>query len=226
MLVFLLLTLHFQPSHSDLCSLVALPSPRTQSVVSTGGNGYINDYPMGRFLRDAKLYEIGAGTSEIRRLIIGRSFNAMYKWRGGGRSRKAAAFGLQWMNSVTHTQAPYFVGAVAAVKKISHVVITWSNLLASMPFVTHVQRDVEPSRLLTSNRASSGGAMEWLCECPILGGCSSSNTPPEFEALVLNRSSVRKCSCTAALCSSTHTMSNFTFLFVFVDILPVLWEQS
>ncbi|XP_075873955.1 isovaleryl-CoA dehydrogenase, mitochondrial [Nelusetta ayraudi] len=44
-----------------------------------GGNGYINDYPMGRFLRDAKLYEIGAGTSEIRRLIIGRSFNAMYK---------------------------------------------------------------------------------------------------------------------------------------------------
>uniref|UniRef100_A0A4W6FEQ7 Isovaleryl-CoA dehydrogenase, mitochondrial n=1 Tax=Lates calcarifer TaxID=8187 RepID=A0A4W6FEQ7_LATCA len=44
-----------------------------------GGNGYINDYPMGRFLRDAKLYEIGAGTSEIRRLIIGRSFNAMFK---------------------------------------------------------------------------------------------------------------------------------------------------
>ncbi|KAA0711257.1 Isovaleryl-CoA dehydrogenase, mitochondrial [Triplophysa tibetana] len=44
-----------------------------------GGNGYINDYPMGRFLRDAKLYEIGAGTSEVRRLIIGRSFNAMFK---------------------------------------------------------------------------------------------------------------------------------------------------
>ncbi|KAK7904351.1 hypothetical protein WMY93_016958 [Mugilogobius chulae] len=44
-----------------------------------GGNGYINDYPMGRFLRDAKLYEIGAGTSEIRRLIIGRAFNAMFK---------------------------------------------------------------------------------------------------------------------------------------------------
>ncbi|KAF3844899.1 hypothetical protein F7725_008062 [Dissostichus mawsoni] len=43
------------------------------------GNGYINDYPMGRFLRDAKLYEIGAGTSEVRRLIIGRAFNAMYK---------------------------------------------------------------------------------------------------------------------------------------------------
>uniref|UniRef100_A0A8D0J1L4 Isovaleryl-CoA dehydrogenase, mitochondrial n=2 Tax=Sus scrofa TaxID=9823 RepID=A0A8D0J1L4_PIG len=40
-----------------------------------GGNGYINDFPMGRFLRDAKLYEIGAGTSEVRRLIIGRAFN-------------------------------------------------------------------------------------------------------------------------------------------------------
>jgi isovaleryl-CoA dehydrogenase len=37
-----------------------------------GGNGYINDYPTGRFLRDAKLYEIGAGTSEIRRWLIGR----------------------------------------------------------------------------------------------------------------------------------------------------------
>jgi isovaleryl-CoA dehydrogenase len=37
-----------------------------------GGNGYINDYPAGRLLRDAKLYEIGAGTSEIRRLLIGR----------------------------------------------------------------------------------------------------------------------------------------------------------
>jgi isovaleryl-CoA dehydrogenase len=37
-----------------------------------GGNGYINDYPSGRFLRDAKLYEIGAGTSEIRRMLIGR----------------------------------------------------------------------------------------------------------------------------------------------------------
>ena len=37
-----------------------------------GGNGYINDYPAGRILRDAKLYEIGAGTSEIRRMLIGR----------------------------------------------------------------------------------------------------------------------------------------------------------
>ena len=37
-----------------------------------GGNGYINDYPTGRLLRDAKLYEIGAGTSEVRRMLIGR----------------------------------------------------------------------------------------------------------------------------------------------------------
>ncbi|KAM9065346.1 isovaleryl-CoA dehydrogenase, mitochondrial isoform X2 [Sarcophilus harrisii] len=44
-----------------------------------GGNGYINDFPMGRFLRDAKLYEIGAGTSEIRRLVIGRAFNEAFK---------------------------------------------------------------------------------------------------------------------------------------------------
>jgi isovaleryl-CoA dehydrogenase len=43
-----------------------------------GGNGYINDYPTGRILRDAKLYEIGAGTSEIRRLIIGRALNDEY----------------------------------------------------------------------------------------------------------------------------------------------------
>jgi isovaleryl-CoA dehydrogenase len=44
-----------------------------------GGNGYVNDYPTGRLLRDAKLYEIGAGTSEIRRLVIGRGINAEYK---------------------------------------------------------------------------------------------------------------------------------------------------
>jgi isovaleryl-CoA dehydrogenase len=43
-----------------------------------GGNGYINDYPTGRLLRDAKLYEIGAGTSEVRRLVIGRGINAEY----------------------------------------------------------------------------------------------------------------------------------------------------
>ena len=42
------------------------------AVQLLGGNGYINDYPAGRLLRDAKLYEIGAGTSEIRRMLIGR----------------------------------------------------------------------------------------------------------------------------------------------------------
>ncbi len=43
-----------------------------EAIQSLGGNGYINDYPTGRLLRDAKLYEIGAGTSEIRRMLIGR----------------------------------------------------------------------------------------------------------------------------------------------------------
>lgn len=43
-----------------------------------GGNGYINEIPAGRLLRDAKLYEIGAGTSEIRRMLIGRVFNKEY----------------------------------------------------------------------------------------------------------------------------------------------------
>ncbi|MBI2784407.1 MAG: isovaleryl-CoA dehydrogenase [Gammaproteobacteria bacterium] len=43
-----------------------------QAIQSLGGNGYINEYPTGRLLRDAKLYEIGAGTSEIRRMLVGR----------------------------------------------------------------------------------------------------------------------------------------------------------
>ena len=43
-----------------------------EALQTLGGNGYINDYPTGRLLRDAKLYEIGAGTSEIRRMLIGR----------------------------------------------------------------------------------------------------------------------------------------------------------
>jgi isovaleryl-CoA dehydrogenase len=43
-----------------------------EAIQCLGGNGYINDYPTGRLLRDAKLYEIGAGTSEIRRVLIGR----------------------------------------------------------------------------------------------------------------------------------------------------------
>ncbi len=43
-----------------------------QAIQILGGNGYVNDFPTGRLLRDAKLYEIGAGTSEIRRMLIGR----------------------------------------------------------------------------------------------------------------------------------------------------------
>jgi len=42
------------------------------AIQCLGGNGYTNEYPVGRLLRDAKLYEIGAGTSEIRRMLIGR----------------------------------------------------------------------------------------------------------------------------------------------------------
>jgi len=52
---------------ADRATQVAL-----ESIQALGGNGYINDFPAGRLLRDAKLYEIGAGTQEIRRMLIGR----------------------------------------------------------------------------------------------------------------------------------------------------------
>jgi isovaleryl-CoA dehydrogenase len=52
---------------SEAATQVAL-----EAIQALGGNGYINDFPSGRILRDAKLYEIGAGTSEIRRMLIGR----------------------------------------------------------------------------------------------------------------------------------------------------------
>ncbi|KAJ6846607.1 isovaleryl-CoA dehydrogenase, mitochondrial [Iris pallida] len=48
-----------------------------QAIQCLGGNGYVNEYPTGRLLRDAKLYEIGAGTSEIRRIIVGRELFKM-----------------------------------------------------------------------------------------------------------------------------------------------------
>lgn len=60
------------------CAAVILYSAERATEVALdaiqclGGNGYINDYDTGRLLRDAKLYEIGAGTSEIRRLVIAR----------------------------------------------------------------------------------------------------------------------------------------------------------
>ena len=47
-----------------------------EAIQALGGNGYVNDYPTGRLWRDAKLYEIGAGTSEIRRMLIGRELFA------------------------------------------------------------------------------------------------------------------------------------------------------
>src|SRR3954465_3309384 len=56
---------------AEKATLVAL-----DAIQLLGGNGYINDYPTGRLLRDAKLYEIGAGTSEIRRMLIGRELFA------------------------------------------------------------------------------------------------------------------------------------------------------
>lgn len=58
---------------AEKCTQLAL-----DGIQLLGGNGYINDYPTGRYLRDAKLYEIGAGTSEIRRWLIGRRLNEDY----------------------------------------------------------------------------------------------------------------------------------------------------
>ena len=68
-------------SNTDCASLILFCAENATKVAleciqSLGGNGYINDYPSGRFLRDAKLYEIGAGTSEIRRWLIGRELFA------------------------------------------------------------------------------------------------------------------------------------------------------
>jgi isovaleryl-CoA dehydrogenase len=66
-----------QPVRKDAAgALLFAAEAATQAALDAiqllGGNGYINDYPTGRLLRDAKLYEIGAGTSEIRRMLIGR----------------------------------------------------------------------------------------------------------------------------------------------------------
>jgi isovaleryl-CoA dehydrogenase len=66
-----------ETTREDAAAAVLFAAERaTQSALDAmqllGGNGYTNDYPAGRLLRDAKLYEIGAGTSEIRRMLIGR----------------------------------------------------------------------------------------------------------------------------------------------------------
>ena len=79
LLLFLSLSLSLPPPPPLSLSLsLSLIHSLTHNI-HVGGNGYINDYPTGRFLRDAKLYEIGAGTSEIRRLVIGRAFNDLFK---------------------------------------------------------------------------------------------------------------------------------------------------
>ena len=52
-----------------------------QAIQALGGNGYTNEYPTGRLLRDAKLYEIGAGTSEVRRMLIGRELFCQSAYR-------------------------------------------------------------------------------------------------------------------------------------------------
>lgn len=66
-----------QESRKDAAAVILYTAEQAtqmalQAIQALGGNGYINDYPTGRLLRDAKLYEIGAGTSEIRRMLIGR----------------------------------------------------------------------------------------------------------------------------------------------------------
>ena len=66
-----------QVSRRDTAACIMLASENAvkvslEAIQSLGGNGYINDYPTGRLLRDAKLYDIGAGTNEIRRMLIGR----------------------------------------------------------------------------------------------------------------------------------------------------------
>jgi len=66
-----------QVSRRDTASCLLFASENAvkvslEAIQALGGNGYINDYPAGRLLRDAKLYDIGAGTNEIRRMLIGR----------------------------------------------------------------------------------------------------------------------------------------------------------
>ncbi|MFT3858514.1 MAG: isovaleryl-CoA dehydrogenase [Aquabacterium sp.] len=72
---------HARHVRKDCAALILMAAEKAtwmagEGIQIFGGNGYINDYPMGRFWRDAKLYEIGAGTSEIRRMLIGRELFA------------------------------------------------------------------------------------------------------------------------------------------------------
>ena len=70
-----------QESRKDAAAVILYTAEQAtqcalQAIQALGGNGYINEYETGRLLRDAKLYEIGAGTSEIRRMLIGRELFA------------------------------------------------------------------------------------------------------------------------------------------------------
>lgn len=70
-----------EDSRKDAAAVILYTAERAtqvalQAIQTLGGNGYINEYPTGRLLRDAKLYEIGAGTSEIRRMLVGRELFA------------------------------------------------------------------------------------------------------------------------------------------------------
>jgi isovaleryl-CoA dehydrogenase len=72
---------HVRQVRKDCASVILWCAERAtwmagEGIQIFGGNGYINDYPLGRLWRDAKLYEIGAGTSEIRRMLIGRELFA------------------------------------------------------------------------------------------------------------------------------------------------------
>ena len=72
---------HVRQVRKDCASVIAWTSEKAtwmagEGIQIHGGNGYINEYPLGRLWRDAKLYEIGAGTSEIRRMLIGRELFA------------------------------------------------------------------------------------------------------------------------------------------------------
>ena len=70
-----------QDSRKDAAAVILFTAEKAtqmalQTIQALGGNGYTNDYAAGRLLRDAKLYEIGAGTSEVRRMLIGRELFA------------------------------------------------------------------------------------------------------------------------------------------------------
>ena len=72
---------HVRQVRKDCASVILWTAEKAtwmagEGVQIFGGNGYINEYPLGRLWRDAKLYEIGAGTSEIRRMLIGRELFA------------------------------------------------------------------------------------------------------------------------------------------------------